>query len=555
MCMIQTGEYRCLEIFMKSVEGKTGKLRIRKHNGTWTEYPAGIKQFRLSRIPVECAAQYEVELMQCQVSVAYLSESERMMETGICFLNYSNGDWIKVDNLQAWYDSPNREQYHFNAFKNWINDPNGLCYFKGYYHMYYQANPHRQEWGHMYWGHTASRDLVHWVHLPYVLEPQQEILEAEDKKGGAFSGSAVALDDEIVFYLTRHLGPMEDTEEETVQYQTMVTSKDGIHFGAETEIIRKPDNTFSFNFRDPKVFLFEGVWQMVLGAKVKGVPSLVRYTSEDMRNWTYQGILLAEYTEGVYTFECPDFFHVDGVFVAVGAWMMYVDEQRRYQPTHYYIGNYKDGVFQVESRGLYDFGGNFYAVQSFFHDGRQIAVGWTADCYLEHVPEENGSYGAMAIPRELSVRNNKLYRKPIREIYSLLGKGICDVAGQNMSVRHLNRNGYYVRIDFADATEFSLLLGESQEGKLWLVREKTRLQIKTEGVKSKYVSFETAVEQVHKIEIFVDRRLTEVFVNDGEEAGTKLFYQDDGDGVFCAAFQWENAVERIRIYEMKGIWR
>lgn len=99
MCMIQTGEYRCLEIFMKSAEGKTGKLRIRKHNGTWTEYPAGIKQFRLSRIPVERAAQYEVELMQCQVSVAYLSESERMMETGICFLNYSNGDWIKVDNL------------------------------------------------------------------------------------------------------------------------------------------------------------------------------------------------------------------------------------------------------------------------------------------------------------------------------------------------------------------------------------------------------------------------------------------------------------------------
>lgn len=555
MGLIQTENYQCLEIFLKSLAGKDGKIKLRKPNEEWVEYPANHFQYQLTKLPLEMNSEYELELVHCQISIAYLSESENMLEHGVCFLEYGNGEWTKINNLHAWYDTPNREQYHFNAFKNWINDPNGLCYYKGYYHLYYQANPHAQEWGHMYWGHAASKDLLHWVHLPYVLEPQPEILNAKDKKGGAFSGSAVALDDKIVFYLTRHFGPPEDTEEDTVQYQTMVTSADGIHFEHETEIIRKPDDTFSYNFRDPKVFLFEGSWQMVLGTKINGIPSLVLYTSEDMTHWNYEGILLSERTEGVYTMECPDFFPLDGTFTAVASWMKYVDEQRRYQPTYYYVGNYQDGVFQVGNKGLYDFGSNFYAVQSFEHDGRRIAIGWTADCYQEHVPEKNGSYGAMAIPRELSVKNQKLYRKPLSEIYSLLGNCICNVAGQNLVLRHLNQNAYYARIDFKNDTDFTLLLGESKEGKLWLLRNGKQTLIKTDGVKSRYASFETEIQHVEKLELFVDRRLTEVFLNDGEEAGCKLFYQDDGDGVFEASFQSEACVERIQLYEMNSIWK
>lgn len=552
---IQTGDYDCLEIFLKSLKGKEGKLRIRKKDDVWTDYAAGRCQYRLTKIPLEKNTWYELELIHCHAGITYLSGSQRIMEEGVRFLEYRNGEWTEIDNLQQWYDTPNREQYHFNAFKNWINDPNGLCYYKGYYHLYYQANPHAQEWSHMYWGHAASRDLIHWVHLPYVLEPQEEILEAEDRKGGAFSGSAVALEDRIVFYLTRHFGPLEDTEEDTVQYQTMVSSEDSIHFGEEVKIIEKPDTSFSYNFRDPKVILYEGIWQMVIGAKVNGIPALVRYTSENMMDWKYEGILLEEHTKGVYTFECPDFFALDGQFVSVGSWMMYVDEQRRFQPTYYYLGNFDNEQFQEKSRGLYDFGSNFYAVQSFEHEGRRIAIGWTADCYQEHEPEENGSYGAMAIPRELSIKNQKLYRKPVKEIYQLLGKIICDVSGQEISLKHLNQNSYYARIDFFKDTDFQILLGKSKAGKIYLIKSGNHIQIKTEGVKSRYVTFITEIEKLEKLEIFVDRRLTEVFINDGEEAGTKLFYQDGCDGIFQASFEEEEKVERIRLYEMKGIWR
>lgn len=552
---IQTGEYKCLEVFLKSLKEKEGKLRIRKRNGEWREYPAGRCQYILNRIPVEAQTHYELELMNCQAGIAYLSESERIMEQGVRFLEYRNGEWTETKDLREWYDTPNREQYHFNAYKNWINDPNGLCYYKGYYHLYYQANPHDQKWDHMYWGHAASRDLVHWVHLPYALEPQEEILKAEDKKGGAFSGSAVPLEDKIVFYLTRHFGPPEDTEEDTVQYQTMVTSEDGIHFGKEEVIIEKPDESFSYNFRDPKVFLHEGVWQMVLGAKVNGIPALVRYTSENMKNWKYEGKLLEEFTEGVYTFECPDFFPLNEQFAAIGSWMMYVDEQRRYQPTYYYIGDFDGDTFVPKSRGLYDFGSNFYAVQSFEHAGRRIAIGWTADCYQEHIPEENGSYGAMALPRELSVKDGILYQTPVKEVYALQGECICNVEGQNLKLKHLNQNCWRAEIQFKGDTDFKMLLGASKEGEIWFLRKGNTVEIKTEGVKSRYVQFTADVGTVEKLEIFADRRLFEIYINDGEKVGTKLFYQNGNDGIFEAEFEKEELVKTIKLYEMKGIWR
>ena len=572
--------YRCLEIFLKSLEGKGGSLRIYKDGEDMREYPAGDVRYTLHRIPLENDSEYKLELLDCEVSIAYLSESEDMMDTGVRFLEYvtdemrqnkagcgegglectslpeGTGNWTEIQDLGAWYDTPNREQYHFNAYKNWINDPNGLCYYKGYYHLYYQANPHSQEWDVMYWGHAASKDLLHWVHLPYTLQPQEEILAQKELRGGAFSGSAVALEDEIVFYLTRHIGTAEETKENTRQYQTMVRSKDGIHFGEEVKVVERLDDTFSFNnFRDPKAYWLDGRWQMVIGTKVNGIPSLVRYSSADMEKWDYAGVLVEERTEGVYTFECPDFFALDGRFVAAGSWVMYRDAQQRYQPTYWYIGDYQDGSFIPESKGTYDFGSNFYAVQSFEHDGRRIAIGWTADFYQEHVPEANGSCGAMTIPRELSVRNGRLYQKPAEEIYRLRGEKICDAAAQNLAFEKVEGNCYYARIDLTEDTDFRLLLGRSEAGEIQLEREGVQVRIRTKGVRSENVQFVTEVEQLQKAEIFVDRRLIEVYLNDGEAVGTKLFYQDNRDGVFQAEFGEAAKVGRVCLWKMDGIWR
>lgn len=554
MGYICTGTYQCLEIFAKSLEERTGTIAITDRKGETKEYFAGKWQYRLIKIPLAQNSQYDVKLVDCEVSICYLSESDDILKQGVLFLEWDNGEWNEIRNLEKWYQTPGREQYHFCPYKNWINDPNGLCWYKGYYHMYYQANPHSQNWDHMYWGHTASKDLVHWVHLPYVLEPQNEILDAPDRKGGAFSGSAVVLDDRIQFYLTRHLGPPEDSEEETVQYQTMVDSEDSIHFGEETVIIEKPDESFSYNFRDPKVIWNGGKWQMVIGTRINNIPSVVLYESVNGKKWNYRGVLLEEKTEGVYTFECPDMFLMSGKMIITGAWMFYSDEQRRFQPTYYYIGEYQDGKYNTEQKGLYDFGSNFYAVQSFEHENRRIAIGWVSDFYNEHCPEKNGAYGSMAIPRELFVKEGKLYRRPIREIYQQKGKCFCNVSGQNIRLKQLNKNSYYAQILFLKDTDFEILLGKKENSEIKLVKRKKEICIITKGVKSHYVKFQTEVDVLEKLEIFVDHRLVEVFINDGEEAGTKLFYQEK-DGIFQAEFESEENVTSIEIYEMKGIWR
>lgn len=550
---IYTKAYECLELFARSQKGKEGVVAVTDEKGKRREYPAGSWQYRLLKIPLEKEARYDVVLENCTAGICYLSESEDILESGVCFLEWNQGEWAETADLGKWYQTPGREQYHFCPYKNWINDPNGLCWYQGYYHMYYQANPHAQEWGQMYWGHVASKDCVHWVHLPYALQPQEELLDSEDGKGGAFSGSAVVLDDRIRFYLTRHIGPQEDSEEETVQYQTMTESADSIHFGEEKRIIDKPNEEFSFNFRDPKVIWYEGCWHMVIGTRVKGIPSVALYKSEDGTAWDYRGILLQEKTEGVYTFECPDLYSLDGNMVITGAWMFYSDEQRRFQPTFYYIGDYRDEKFEVKQKGLYDFAGNLYAVQSFEHEGRRIAIGWVSDFYHEHGMEENGANGSMSLPRELHIKNGKLYQKPIQEVYRLIGKCCCNVKGQNIRLRHLNQNSYYLKVTFSADTDFEILLGKEEGREARLVRKGEELRLVTRGVRSHYVNCVTQAERMDKLEVFVDHRLIEVFVNDGEKAGTKLFYHEK-DGMIQADFDVEEHVDNIEIYEMKGIW-
>ena len=93
---------------------------------------------------------------------------------------------MNKEEFSKFIDTPYREQYHFSPVVNWNNDPNGLCWFKGYYHLFYQLNPFEQEWNNMYWGHAASKDLVHWTHLPVVLEPQKEILDNLDNQRWCF---------------------------------------------------------------------------------------------------------------------------------------------------------------------------------------------------------------------------------------------------------------------------------------------------------------------------------------------------------------------------------
>lgn len=559
MARFRSNAYDQLELFAKSIQNATGKVRLTGKSGEHIR-KASSETFCWMKFRLEPQETYDLTAEQCTISLAYLSNNENAFEDGIVFLEQDENEWKQIGKAELckFNDRPFREQYHFTPYKNWINDPNGLCWYQGYYHMFYQYNPHGQKWHNMYWGHAVSSNLVHWKHLPVVLEPQKEILEDRRKKGGAFSGSALVQENKVIFFLTRHLSRWDDQSPKT-QYQVRMETTDMLHFSEETTIIEGPPSPdISRDFRDPKIFTdpVSGEACMVLGSCEKNVPAILLYRSDDLMNWRYCGPLLLEQEKGILTFECPDAFFLDDCMVVIGAWMEHTDEHGRYQMTRYYTGRLNGDHMEVKSQGWVDFGSNYYALQSFERDGKRIAIGWISDFYHEYDPVENGPVGSMAIPRILSVKNGALYMEPIPYIYELKRECLGKAIHKNLSLNILNGgNSYYARIILNKdvSAKFRILLARGRDSRLLLLSDGLSVRILTEGTKTEKISFSAKVTP-QIIEIFMDRRVVEIFINQGQAAGTKIFCCDRTDTIFQTDFTDIRAVESVEVYRMESAW-
>jgi fructan beta-fructosidase len=275
-----------------------------------------------------------------------------------------------------------------------MNDPNGLVWHKGEYHLFFQHNPFGTKWGHMSWGHAVSTDLTHWEELPVAIE--------EDQDGAIFSGSAVSIGDEIVAIYTRHT--------ETNQSQCIARSTDN----GRTFVKYKNNPVLDENkkdFRDPKVFKYDDHW--IMCAAQPHDHQISFYKSEDLINWQHLsnfGPVAA--AGGVW--ECPDLFSLtlDGIIY----WVLLVslNPGGLYgSGTQYFIGDF-DGLTFVpkystaEPRWI-DFGKDNYAGVTFNNEpkGKRLFIGWMAN--WEHVKDhpETSWTNAMTIPRELGLAKYK----------------------------------------------------------------------------------------------------------------------------------------------------
>ena len=151
--------------------------------------------------------------------------------------------------------------YHVMAKSGWINDPNGFCYFKGYYHIFYQHHPYSADWGPMHWGHARSKDLVHWEDLPIALTPG-----SKEDKDGCFSGSAIVKDDTLYLFYTGHHYYGDNDPEHFWQNQNMAYSIDGVNFTKyeHNPVIASEPEDNTHHFRDPKVWEDNGKYYMIL---------------------------------------------------------------------------------------------------------------------------------------------------------------------------------------------------------------------------------------------------------------------------------------------------
>lgn len=550
-----SGKYRKLELFACakcSEAGKEGSLRLLKNQCEIARFQLFSGCFQRLEIPLE-EGEYCFEMQDAMVSQMYLKDSEDMLETGTKYLMVNNKN-VEMFHIKEFMDTPVREQYHFMPFVNWNNDPNGLCWHKGYYHLFYQSNPHEQKWGKMYWGHAVSRDLVHWKHLPFALEPQKEVLDSSTMTGGAFSGSAISTDEGIRLFFTRDAEVVGDVGS-IRQSQFTARSEDGVHFGEEKELLPAFSlEGIDVNFRDPKVFCLDSKWYMVISSNYYGKASVLLYTSEDLLHWEFLRPLLQVEDDVVSSTECPDFFRLKDRYVLLASLMDVRTEHGVYQPVKYYIGQWKDEKFQWDCEGVCDFGGNFYGTQTFEHEGRRILFGWICDWYKEHETEENGAYGSVTLPRVLSLKGDCLYQKPAIEVYSLLGDELFKQEKCAAAEVEIPGNSYYGQLLFLENTGFEILLASDGEDFLKLVGSDGEVELISTKNKDKLARFIAKTREVKKIEIFMDRRVVEIYVNDGEKVGTKLFISHSKEGIFKAFFEEPMKVEQVLVRKMEAIW-
>ena len=302
-------------------------------------------------------------------------------------------------------------RFHFTNKKGWMNDPNGLIFFNGKYHAFFQHYPYAPHWGQMHWGHAISDDLINWEEKEIALFPD---MPYEDE-GGCFSGSAIVKDGVLYLFYT-------SVSHELGQTVSIATSEDGEVFKKyEGNPIIKSPLSSSKDFRDPKVFKFNGAYKLVIGAGEQNIGKLLLFSSEDLINWEYDGELLSDLMFGP-CIECPDLFKLEDRFVLMFSSIKALPHRvnfsvGRFDGEKFYPDNEDEPFFSLES------GPDFYAPQTFLApDGKRIIIGWMYN-WSRTVPIGRTQVGAFTIPRELTFnKENRLVMRPIKQIMPYIKK-------------------------------------------------------------------------------------------------------------------------------------
>ena len=292
-----------------------------------------------------------------------------------------------------------RPTKHFTPKNHWINDPNGLIFHAGRYHLFFQHNPFENKWGHMSWGHAVSTDLINWEELPVAIPEQAD--------HAIFSGSAV-FDKE-----NNRLVGIYSGHKEGKQSQYVAFSYDG---GITWKDNQKVLDLDMADFRDPKVFKFENKWIMSV-AKSKEL-KISFFESTDLLNWNFLSDFHSPQISEIY--ECPDLFQLDGQWVLIistnpggpagGSGM------------HYLIGGFDGKTFtpKSEAKNL-DYGPDYYAAVTFNDAAERISIGWMNNWLYANKPkfESLSSWnGSMAAARKLRIVQDELRQEFIGEVHS-----------------------------------------------------------------------------------------------------------------------------------------
>lgn len=440
----------------------------------------------------------------------------------------------------------NYPRFHFRPAYNWINDPNGTIYFNGSYHLFYQYNPASDKWGNLHWGHTRTKDFIHYEVMKDMLCPQHEKGEHHCFSGciGINSNGNPVLMYTSVQYDEKH-NP--NIQKAVLLDKDMKTLSDE-RINAITVDMEGLPSEIRHDWRDPYMFNADGRFFLVLGAAVGSsqVPSILLFESPDgsLVNWKYLKVLQT-FKPIIELMECPNFFPLQGKWVLLGS---------PYGQVQYQTGTFNTEKleFKTEEAGLIDHSSQFYATNT-FRDNRNRTI---LVAFINGFSSGQGWNNVISIPRTLSLTDNReLVQLPISEFDTLQGKSLlsggkdkADImlnGAMQISDPALLQCRITCTVIRSEATaEMEVLLKAG-------TREICKISIAPEEIVFDSIHIPSTRQNATEIDLLIDHSVMEIFIDGGRYCATRT--NEAIQNLETLEFKGNCLLKALQVHEVKSL--
>ncbi|MEP6684635.1 MAG: glycoside hydrolase family 32 protein [Parafilimonas sp.] len=480
------------------------------------------------------------------------------------------------------YHEMYRPQIHFSPKAHWMNDPNGMVYYNGVYHLFFQYYPGASVWGPMHWGHAVSTDLIHWKQEPVALYP--------DSIGYIFSGSVVVDKNNtsglgvkgkspLIAIFTQHDTAGERAHTNTFQNQSIAYSNDAgktwIKYKGNP-VLKNPGIT---DFRDPKVMWYDAgnKWIMTLAVK----DHIAFYSSTDLKNWTVESEFGKNIGAHGGVWECPDLISFDDNGKQVWALIVNINPggPNGGSATQYFIGDFDGKTFTTSDNNTkwLDYGPDEYAGVTWSNtDNRRIFLGWMSNWSYGQLVPTQAWRSAMTVPRNLSLVHvgNDIFisSKPVVELNN--------VAFNQQSIQSLTVDKSYdlsqqinniqlpCKLDFnvQDAKSFSVIFSNDKNETIIIGYDEMQKHYYINRSRSGETDFEKSfnlervaprisnTNNIH-LTIIADVSSVELFADDGLSVMTEIYFPSRPFDKIRLQSTESIKIDNLGFSGLKGIWR
>lgn len=424
-------------------------------------------------------------------------------------------------------------KFHLEMPKGLVNDPNGLCYHQGKYQIFFQWNPFGCEHKHKHWTYTQTTDFINYTKPQIALAPVDKF-----DKDGCYSGSARSKNNKLEIIYTANL-----KDEQNIRYprQVLVKQNDDGEFIKEKIIIDTVPKGYTTHFRDPYIFTKNNHSFIILGAQRENLTGCALIYEEIDENWIFRGELKTQLTDFGYMWECPNLFTRDDkdilVFCPQGLKAQKYQYQNLYQ-AGYLIGQFNPDTLEFTHGEFHEFdmGFDFYAPQVLVHENRHILIGWVGmpDKLQDYPTINDGWVHSLTLPRELILKNDKLYQRPISELNKLNQNTTTKINTDKISLSANKKleisiplkdiSSWQGKLKFND--EYILLTYDKNTSVFTI--DRNQLKLGGKGIRQ----FLVKAQDELNLSVYIDNSIIELYLQDGEYYATFCYYPTNDNPIF-----------------------